>query len=132
MLTTVDGRLACKLIDFSIAAVAQESREEVRQPPRWAQKLGQLQPFLAVFPQERLGHLASFGFNLTALSLEVSATLQTGTTSLAALAGTPHYMSPEQVRPGVVVTAQTDLWSLGILLFEARPRRKRAQRGGVI
>ena len=35
MLTTVDGRLACKLIDFSIAAVAQESREEVRKPPRW-------------------------------------------------------------------------------------------------
>ena len=26
-----------------------------------AQKLGQLQPFIAVFPQERTGQLASFG-----------------------------------------------------------------------
>ena len=26
-----------------------------------AQNLSQLQPFLAVFPQERMGHLASFG-----------------------------------------------------------------------
>ena len=75
MLTTVDGRLACKLIDFSIAAVAQESREEV------------------------------------------SATLQTGTTSLAALAGTPHYMSPEQIREGVVVTAQIGLGRIVTALY---------------
>ena len=48
----------------------------------------------------------------------VSQTLQTGTTSLGALAGTPHYMSPEQVQEGVVATAQTDLWSLGVVMFE--------------
>jgi hypothetical protein len=28
---------------------------------RLAQKLGQLQPFIAVFPQECMGQLASFG-----------------------------------------------------------------------
>ena len=33
--------------------------------------------------------------------------------------GTPHYMSPEQIREGVVVTPQTDLWSVGVVLFEA-------------
>ena len=47
----------------------------------------------------------------------VSETMQTGTTGLAALVGTPHYMSPEQLRAGVVVTHQTDLWSLGVVMF---------------
>jgi hypothetical protein len=28
---------------------------------KWAQKLGQLQPFIAVFPQECMGQLASSG-----------------------------------------------------------------------
>eukprot|EP01046_Picozoa_sp_COSAG06_P062374 COSAG06_NODE_14050_length_1194_cov_1.315982_1_plen_197_part_10 len=49
---------------------------------------------------------------------DVSNTLATGTTSLAALAGTAHYMSPEQIQEGVVVTPQTDLWSLGVVMFE--------------
>lgn len=49
---------------------------------------------------------------------DVSQTLQTGTTSLGGLAGTAHYMSPEQIQEGVVVTPQTDLWSLGVVMFE--------------
>jgi serine/threonine protein kinase len=49
---------------------------------------------------------------------EVSHTLATGTASLAALAGTAHYMSPEQIQESVVVTSQTDLWSLGVVMFE--------------
>ena len=47
----------------------------------------------------------------------VSQTMQTGTTGLAALVGTPHYMSPEQFQEGQVVTHQTDLWSLGVVMF---------------
>ena len=43
--------------------------------------------------------------------------MQTGTTSLGALVGTPHYMSPEQIQEGVVVTPQTDLWSMGVVMF---------------
>jgi hypothetical protein len=35
-----------------------------------AQKLGQLQPFVAAFPQECMGQLASFGSTVTPLSLE--------------------------------------------------------------
>jgi hypothetical protein len=35
------------------------------------QKLGQLQPFIAVFPQECVGHLPVFWANLTPLSLTV-------------------------------------------------------------
>jgi serine/threonine protein kinase len=33
-------------------------------------------------------------------------------------AGTPHYMSPEQIQEGVVITPQTDLWSLAVVMFE--------------
>jgi len=49
----------------------------------------------------------------------VSETLRTATVTLAAAAGTAHYMSPEQFNPNVVVGSQTDLWSLGIVIFEA-------------
>ena len=35
--------------------------QKVRKTPKLAQKLGQLQPFSAVFPQECMGQLASFG-----------------------------------------------------------------------
>ena len=76
MLTEVDGRLICKLIDFSISAVEYEARADV------------------------------------------GMTIQTGTISLGALAGTAHYMSPEQIQEGVVVTPQADLWSLGVVIFE--------------
>ena len=50
---------------------------------------------------------------------DLSETMKTSTTSLAALIGTAHYMSPEQFEEGKSVTAQTDLWSLGAVMFEA-------------
>eukprot|EP01043_Picozoa_sp_COSAG02_P044107 COSAG02_NODE_3903_length_6061_cov_2.511238_1_plen_1174_part_00 len=48
----------------------------------------------------------------------VSDTLATNTTGLQAQVGTPHFMSPEQITASVAVTPQTDLWSLGVVLFE--------------
>ena len=45
-------------------AFRREYMAQVRKTSSWpklAQKLGQLQPFTAVFPQERVGQLASFG-----------------------------------------------------------------------
>jgi serine/threonine protein kinase len=39
-------------------------------------------------------------------------------TRTAALMGTPLYMSPEQMRSAKDVDAQTDIWALGIILFE--------------
>jgi hypothetical protein len=43
-----------KIVDFG--------HSQVRKPPtKLAQKLGQLQPFIAVFPQEHMSQLVSFG-----------------------------------------------------------------------
>ena len=39
-------------------------------------------------------------------------------TRTAALMGSPLYMSPEQMRSAKDVDAQTDIWALGIILFE--------------
>lgn len=43
----------------------------------------------------------------------------TGLTTTDAAFGTPHYASPEQVRSTAGVDSRTDIWSLGVILFEA-------------
>ena len=40
------------------------------------------------------------------------------TTSSGRLLGSPHYMSPEQARGGLPVDHKSDLWSMGVILFE--------------
>jgi serine/threonine-protein kinase len=40
------------------------------------------------------------------------------TTALGSVLGTPYYMSPEQLRSTRGVAAASDIWSLGIVLFE--------------
>jgi serine/threonine-protein kinase len=39
-------------------------------------------------------------------------------TSTRIIMGSPHYMSPEQMRSSADVTPQSDIWSLGAILFE--------------
>ncbi|HZT53651.1 MAG TPA: serine/threonine-protein kinase, partial [Gaiellaceae bacterium] len=42
-----------------------------------------------------------------------------GVTSTRAVMGSPHYMSPEQLVSAKHVDARSDIWSLGIVLYEA-------------
>lgn len=51
-------------------------------------------------------------------------TLQQSTTERAAFVGTPHYMSPEQFDAEVAVGPQTDLWSLGVVMYECLSGKK--------
>ena len=41
-----------------------------------------------------------------------------GMTSTKAMLGSPYYMSPEQLRSSKSVRAQTDIWSMGVILHE--------------
>ncbi len=41
-----------------------------------------------------------------------------GLTQASTVMGSPHYMSPEQMRSSKDVDAQTDIWALGVTLFE--------------
>jgi serine/threonine protein kinase len=48
----------------------------------------------------------------------VGSTAPVSVTQTSALMGSPLYMSPEQMRSTKSVDSQTDLWSLGVILFE--------------
>jgi serine/threonine-protein kinase len=56
------------------------------------------------------------------LDFGISKTALTGTdlamTQVSAVVGSPLYMSPEQIQSSKDVDARTDLWALGVILFE--------------
>ena len=72
----------------------------------------------------RDGYIKVLDFGLAKLTERTSSSVDTEAATRAlvntdpgAVMGTVHYMSPEQAR-GLEVDARTDLWSLGVLLYE--------------
>ncbi len=59
---------------------------------------------------------------LKVLDLGLVKESSTGLTSTGHSFGTPHYMSPEQIRESKSVDARSDIWALGVILFELLTR----------
>jgi serine/threonine protein kinase len=68
--------------------------------------------FLAKKGSERVLKLLDFGISKVLTESEAK-----NTSSFATL-GTPHYMSPEHVRSAADVDRRSDIWSLGVILYE--------------
>ena len=69
--------------------------------------------FLARHGREETVKVLDFGIAKAMGPAPAAAATRTGT-----LLGSPHYMSPEQVRRSKDVDPRSDLWSLGVILFQ--------------
>lgn len=72
-----------------------------------------MKPSNILFDLQNLAYIADFG--IARLQEAASFTMLTG----GAVLGSPAYMSPEQAKTGTSVDGRSDLYSLGIVLFEA-------------
>ena len=68
--------------------------------------------FLCEENEQRVVKVLDFGISKMTRELDVRVT------ATHASVGTPLYMSPEQVRSAKTVDERTDIWSLGVILFE--------------
>jgi serine/threonine protein kinase len=59
-----------------------------------------------------------FGISKSTAAPEDGAPSEGGLTSTGAMLGSPLYMSPEQIRARKDVDTRTDIWSLGVILYE--------------
>ncbi len=69
--------------------------------------------YLARINGDTIPKLLDFGISSLAASTEISRITSTGTSL-----GTPAYMSPEQVMGQNDVDARSDVWSLGVMIYE--------------
>ena len=68
--------------------------------------------FLAKKGDERVLKLLDFGISKVLTDVDAKETSSFG------VLGTPHYMSPERVRSSADVDRRSDIWSLGVILYE--------------
>ena len=68
--------------------------------------------FLATHGDEEIPKVLDFG-----IAKALAEGLASTSTRSGALLGSPHYMSPEQVRRSKQVDHRTDLWSIGVIAF---------------
>ncbi|HRI63076.1 MAG TPA: serine/threonine-protein kinase [Polyangium sp.] len=69
--------------------------------------------FLAKHGDEEMVKILDFG-----IAKDITATKSASATSTGALMGSPSYMSPEQIRETKLVDHRSDLWSIGVILYE--------------
>ena len=59
-----------------------------------------------------------FGISKTRVPATGSGSGDVGLTGTSALMGTPHYMSPEQIREARNVDGRADIWALGVTIYQ--------------
>jgi serine/threonine-protein kinase len=69
--------------------------------------------FLASVHDEEIVKILDFG-----LAKQINPLNPGGATTTRQIIGSPHYMSPEQIRGAKDIDHRTDLWSLGVILFQ--------------
>lgn len=110
------GSLAEKLTDGPLS-LADAARILTRLAPALDEAHAQgiihrdLKPSNVLFDQWQEAYIADFG--IAKLSESTQHLTQTG-----AIVGTPAYMSPEQIQGDVVLDGRSDIYTLGIMLFE--------------
>ena len=75
-----------------------------------------------VDPDQSWKSLKVLDFGISKLNLQLTATkedkLRLVQTKASQVIGSPHYMSPEQIRSSRDVDGRSDLWSLGVVMYE--------------
>lgn len=76
-----------------------------------------LKPDNILLDEEKNAYLADFGIAKDLQNLTELGSMQAAEEQQGVMMGSPHYLSPEQIKTDVI-SPQTDIYSFGILLFE--------------